>query len=369
MPFTADKPIRVGVIGASGAGWGRLAHLPALATIPGMTATAVGTTRMETARAAAEEFGVPLAFDHPDELIGSDQVDLVIVAVRVEHHRDLLGRVLRSGKPVYSEWPSGRNLAETRELRDAFAAAGQYAVPGLQARSTPTVRYLRDLIQDGAIGRPLSTTLLGQGTPWGDVVDERNIYVQDDSLGGTMLTIPFGHTLDGLCSVLGQITSIAAKTAVQRETVRVAGTDRTIRKTTPDQLLLSAELEGGVMFSAHYRGGSPGATALRWEINGTEGAILVTAPNGNLQLSGLTVHGQLRGEDAPHAITVPASYVRADATLSVPAASVAETLLLVEEDLRTGTRRAPTFDDAVRRKESFDALRRAADTGITQQLT
>ena len=218
-------PIRVGLIGASTTGWGRLAHLPAVATIPGLEVTAASTTRLESAQQTAAEFGVSEAYDNPDELIASDAVDIVIVAVRVEHHFELLQKVAHAGKPVYSEWPSGSNLQQTRALRDAFRSRGIPAFTGLQARSAPAVRYLRDLVQDGYVGQVLSTTLVGAAAPWGDVVDSRNAYLQDDSLGGTMLTIPFGHTIDAACQVLGEFDSLAAMTAIQRPVVRLEGTD------------------------------------------------------------------------------------------------------------------------------------------------
>ncbi|MDR5699106.1 Gfo/Idh/MocA family protein [Agromyces aerolatus] len=367
IAFEPDRPIRVGIIGASADGWGRLAHLPAIATIPGLEVTAVSTTRMASARATADEFGVPEAYDTPDALIGSQSVDLVIVAVRVEHHFELLSKIAEAGKPVYSEWPSGSNLEQTRRLRDAFASAGVTAVTGLQARSTPGLRYLRDLVDDGYVGRVLSTTLLGAGAPWGEVVAARNAYLQDDALGGTMETIPFGHSIDGICHVLGEFASISAMSAIQRPTVRVEGTDETVAKTTPDQLLVAGRLETGVMLSAHYRGGPTAGTTFHWEINGTDGALVVTAQT-SLQLSPLTIRGATAGEDRLRELEIPASYVHTDPSLSYPAATVAEALLVLEHDLRHGTRLAPTFDDAVARKEQLAALRRAADTGITQHL-
>ncbi|WP_166875158.1 Gfo/Idh/MocA family protein [Salinibacterium sp. ZJ450] len=365
--FVHDRPARVGLIGASATGWGRLAHLPAIASIPGLQLTAVSTTRQESARATADEFGVPEAYDSPDALIASDAVDLVVVAVRVEHHHELLHKIARAGKPVYSEWPSGSNLQQTVQLRDAFASAGVPAMTGLQARSTPGMRYIRDLVQGGYVGRVLSTTLVGAAVPWGDVVAPGNAYLQDDALGGTMMTIPFGHSIDGICSVLGEVTSISAMTAIQRPVVRLEGTDNTVQKTTPDQLLISGQLADGVMISAHYRGGRTAGTSLRWEINGTDGTIVVTAQT-SLQLSPLKIRGATAGESTLHELEIPASYVRADPSLPYVAATVAEALLVVESDLRHGTRFAPTFDDAVTRKVMLDALRRAADTGITQHL-
>lgn len=346
-----------------------MAHLPALAALPGLEVTAVSTTRMESAQATAEEFGIPEAYDNPDDLIGSESVDLVIIAVRVQHHYALLQKTLRAGKPVYSEWPSGSTLEHTRELRDGFADAGVYAATGLQARSRPAIRYIRDLIRDGYVGRVLSSTLVGDGTPWGNVVDRRNAYLQDDTLGGTMITIPFGHTIDAVCSVLGEVDSLTAMTGIQQPVVRIKGTDETVEKTTPDQLLLAGRLVDGSMLSAHYRGGKTAGTTLRWEINGTDGTLVVTAPNGNIQLSPLTIQGATAEETTLEELDIPAEYVHTDVSLSAPAATVAETLLLVEHDLRNGTRLAPTFDDAVKRKEMLAAVRSAAERGAHQQVT
>jgi predicted dehydrogenase len=329
----------------------------------------VSTTRLESAQQTAAEFALSEAYDNPDELIASDAVDIVIVAVRVEHHLELLQKVAQAGKPVYSEWPSGSNLQQTRALRDAFGSRGIPAFTGLQARSAPGVRYLRDLVQDGYVGQVLSATLIGAAAPWGDVVDSRNAYLQDDSLGGTMMTIPFGHTIDAACQVLGEFDSLAAMTAIRRPVVRLEGTRKTVTKTTPDQLLISGRLSSGAMVSAHYLGGRTAGDALFWQIDGTEGTLVVTAPKSSLQLSPLTIRGATTGSVTLQRLDIPRSYVRADPSLPHPAATVAEALLAMEQDLRHGTQLAPTFDDAVARKEMLDALRRAADTGITQRFS
>jgi predicted dehydrogenase len=60
-------PVRIGVIGATPArGWGTAAHLPALQALEEFEVTAVSTTRLSTARATAEVFGIPLAFADDD---------------------------------------------------------------------------------------------------------------------------------------------------------------------------------------------------------------------------------------------------------------------------------------------------------------
>jgi Oxidoreductase family, NAD-binding Rossmann fold len=75
------RPIRIGVIGATPAGgWGTAAHLPARQALEEFEVTAVATPRLTTARAAAEVFGVPLAFAD-DELVSSPDVDAVAMTV------------------------------------------------------------------------------------------------------------------------------------------------------------------------------------------------------------------------------------------------------------------------------------------------
>jgi predicted dehydrogenase len=38
-------------------------------------------------------------------------VNLVVVAVKVIHHREIISAALSAGKTVYSEWPLGVSLA------------------------------------------------------------------------------------------------------------------------------------------------------------------------------------------------------------------------------------------------------------------
>ena len=106
-------PLRVGVVGATLArGWATAAHLPALTALPEFTVTAVPTTKAETARATAEAFGVPLAFEDDARLIASPEVDVVAVTVKVTGHDALVRAALAAGKHVFCEWPLGTDLPQ-----------------------------------------------------------------------------------------------------------------------------------------------------------------------------------------------------------------------------------------------------------------
>lgn len=94
--------IRVGIIGASpNRSWALQAHVSALASLPQYTVQAVSTSRQESARAAGVKFNAPLAFDDHEQLVAYPEVDLVVVSVKVPHHRQLVLAALEAGKAVF----------------------------------------------------------------------------------------------------------------------------------------------------------------------------------------------------------------------------------------------------------------------------
>lgn len=134
------KPIGVGVIGASPGpdSWAANSHIPALRALRGFELRAVATSRRASADAAAQAYGVE-GFDDARMLIDHSGVDLVVVAVKVTQHYDLVKQALAAGKMVYSEWPLGTTLAEARTLAELAEAAGVRTVIGLQSRFAPAV--------------------------------------------------------------------------------------------------------------------------------------------------------------------------------------------------------------------------------------
>ncbi|QYN19068.1 Gfo/Idh/MocA family protein [Amycolatopsis sp. DSM 110486] len=105
MTVERDKTIGVGIVGGSTGGWAALGHVPALRALPGYDLRAVSTSRQESAEAAAKEFGADAAYDNHANLIADPAVDLVVVAVKIAHHREIISAALSAGKTVYSEWP------------------------------------------------------------------------------------------------------------------------------------------------------------------------------------------------------------------------------------------------------------------------
>src|SRR3954451_10184360 len=253
MDKSRPKRIRVGIIGANpDRGWAAQAHIPALRSLSDdFEITSLSTSRRESADAAGELFGVPLAFDNHQELVNSPAVDVVAVTVRVPYHLELATAALEAGKAVYCEWPLGNGLREAETLAALAAKQGVLAVAGLQARSAPPVAYVRDLIAQGYVGEVLSTTLIGSGMGWGPAVEAYNVYLNDKANGATMLSIALGHTADALCHCLGEARELTATMTARRTTFEIAGTGERRPMAADDQVSVTGLLEGGAAVTIH----------------------------------------------------------------------------------------------------------------------
>jgi predicted dehydrogenase len=345
------NPIGVGVIGASPGpdSWAANSHIPALRALRGFELRAVATSRRASADAAAQAYGVE-GFDDARMLIDHPGVDLVVVAVKVTQHYDLVKQALAAGKMVYSEWPLGTTLAEARTLAELAEATGVRTVIGLQSRFAPAVLRMHDLVDEGYLGRILATTLIGSGVAWGATTDRAHAYMFDAANGATTLTVSTGHALDALTYVLGDITSVTATLGIGRGVVQIADEGAVVPVTAPDQIAVTAGLRSGAIASIFYRGGLSRAGDLRWEINGTSGDLLLTSlvANGNIQATELTLAGASTPETTLSHLELPRPAGPELAAIPVgPARNVAALYAAFAKDLAEDTRTVPDFAHAL----------------------
>lgn len=354
------SPIRVGVIGANpDQSWASKSHLPALQALPEFDLVGVSTTSAETAKASAERFGARLAFDNARALIEHPDIDLVTVAVKAPLHHDLAVAAARAGKHVYCEWPMGATLEQSEAMAAAVRASGVRGVTGLQGRASPWVNAIRDIVQSGKLGRILSTSVIASGAMMGAVVAPRSVYTLDRHNGATMLNISFGHLLDSVLYCLGEPSEISSLLATQRPEVRVGETDQMAPMTASDQIVVAGRLSSGAITSFHMRGGMSRATNLIWEINGTEGDLVVTAAMPFVHFGPLKIEYATGG----HALTeldVTASLPAIPQELAgTPAFNPACLYRAFAEDLRNGTTISPSFDDGLARRRLLDLIHRS----------
>jgi predicted dehydrogenase len=356
--------IGVGIVGVEpGRSWSAIAHVPALRALDQFDLVAVSTRRAESAAAAARALGVPRWYDNAFALVSDPEVDLVTVAVKVPHHRELVAAALAAGKMVYCEWPLGKGLDEAMAMAEDARRAKVRTAIGLQGRFSSAIRHVRDLVRDGYAGEVLSTTFIGSGHAWGAVAPQSNAYLADKASGATVLTIPFGHAIDALCYCLGEFETISATMTIRHRTVTLMETGERLPVTSEDQVIVGGVLKGGAAAAIHFRGGKSRGTNLLWEINGTDGDLQVTSSGGSLQMAELKVHGGRGDEKRVQIIERPASYRSQIPDLTGPPLNVAATYAQFAADLANGTRLCPDFDAAVARHRLLDSIEKVAHAG------
>lgn len=357
--ISPNERLGVGIVGLSAErGWGAIAHLPALRALDGFEVRGLSASTAESARRSADAHGIAFATADPAELAGRSDIDLIVIAVAVPQHDQLVRATVEAGKLLFCEWPLARTTAEAAGMAALAGGALPASAVGLQARSTPEVRHARDLVEEGALGHILSVTLVGAATNWGDTTLAP--YLVDYDAGATLIRIPFAHTLDGVQSIVGDLGDVVAKAAIVQPNATLEGTGAPVTKTAHDQIVVGGTLPGGGVLAAHYRGGQF-STNFLLEINGTRGDLTFTGPSGHLQFGEATLHRASPGQ-APIPVQVPAQYRDAipPQLRSGGPASVAHAYVQWRADLHDGGSRVPDFAAAVRLHEQLDTIERAA---------
>jgi len=363
--------LRVGIVGATPArGWGTLAHLPALAALPEFAVTAVATTRPETARATADEWGVPLAFDDDRALIDSPDVDVVAVTVKVTEHDALVRAALAAGKHVFCEWPLGTDLAQATALAHLAAGTGRQHVVGLQGYYSPGARYVAELVGEGYIGRLLAVSAVAVGRQGGGRIQAASAYAADRAAGASVLSITTAHLLATLGQAVGMPRAVLSLVAARHSTATVIETGETIGVTAPDQVVLAGELDGGAPLSVAVQGGAAPGAHFEVRIVGSAGTLLIRPDE-----SGASIHvadwtiAALRGNGPAEDLPVPARISPLSAGVPAgPPRNVALVYLELAAAIGEDRPAEPGFATAVRYHQLVDAVERAADTGVRQEL-
>src|SRR5258708_4207320 len=128
-----------------------------------------------------------------------------------------------------------------------------------------------------------------------------------------------------------------------------------------DQGLVSGILSGGAPVSIHYRGGmARDGVGFFWEINGTAGDIRVSGPFGHTQFVSLSLKGARGDEKTFQPLEVPASY-RTGLPEDMAPGNVALIYGRIAQDLREGSRPAPSFVVAVGMHRVIASIERAAE--------
>jgi predicted dehydrogenase len=367
--MTSTSRLRVGLIGANGR-WGPRAHVPALQKLPETELYAVCTAHADTAQAAADKFGVKRAYSDVKAMNADAQVEAALVAVRVPAHYVLAKHALEAGKHVYCEWPLGANTKEAEELAALARKMKVHTMVGLQRRASPAYLHLRELVKDGYVGQVLSVNMALMGSGVLTRTSDRT-WQRDVTLGANTLTITFGHVIDALCMVVGELTEVSAVISTQVPQWFETDTKKYVDVTSPDNIMIQGRLEGGAIVNAYVGVHPYHGSGYRFEIYGKEGMLAMIGGGEAGQEAKRTIMGGHKDDQTLQPLPVPErlKWVPEEVRGLGPSYDVGQMWVKFAEAIRTGTRIEPDFDSAVRRHRMLDAIVRAAQTGQRQKVS
>src|SRR2546429_1928143 len=163
--MTADK-VRVAVVGAGR--WAQMAHIPGWQRDPRAEVVALADVDPAALAAAASEFGVPNVTSDYTELLADPDIDVIDVVTGNRPHFQISWDALMAGKHVLCEKPVHTDYRKTRQAAALAAERGLRTKLGFTFRYAPAIRYAKELIDSGYVGKPFIFNGFEQNSQWLD---------------------------------------------------------------------------------------------------------------------------------------------------------------------------------------------------------
>jgi len=197
--------------------------MPGFANARNCTVTALTRRDPERARASAQEYGIAHAFTSTAEMCTCPDVDVVFVATPdALHLADVLDAAAH-GKHILVEKPMAMNADEAKQMVEAAHAAGVLLGVAHVMRFEASVRWFRERVASGAIGKPV----LARAAFVAPLLNSARTWINDPTLatGGPLADVGV-HCFDTLKYVLNEnVHSVMAQAHYDRHwSVEASGT-------------------------------------------------------------------------------------------------------------------------------------------------
>jgi predicted dehydrogenase len=192
---------------------------------------------------------------------------------------------------------------------------------------------------------------------------------RDVTLGANTLTITFGHALDAMCMVVGELTEVSAIVGTQVPQWFETDTKKYVDVTSPDNIVVQGRLENGAIVNAYVGVHPYHGSGHRFEIYGRDGTVsMIGGGEGGEELRRKIMGGH-KDDKAAQELTAPERFKWVpEAVRNGPAYDVGQMWVKFAEAIRTGSNIEPDFDHAVRRHRMLDTIVRASQTGQRQKV-
>ncbi|MCY7413600.1 MAG: Gfo/Idh/MocA family oxidoreductase [Salinibacterium sp.] len=204
-------PLRVGVIGL---GIGAV-HVAAFSGIPGVEVIALAGKEPDRQHELGEQYGVANLFEHWEDLVALDDVDVVSIATPNLLHHPIALAALAAGKHVFCEKPLALDTAQAREMVDSAIAHDRVLEVAFNHRHRADVQFARSYIETEGIGRVYHSRASWKRRSG---IPGLHSWFTNPAMAGGGALIDLGpHVLDSLLFLLGEPRVVAVSAVTHGE--------------------------------------------------------------------------------------------------------------------------------------------------------
>ncbi|WP_369045864.1 Gfo/Idh/MocA family protein [Sinomonas sp. P10A9] len=217
MTATSRTVVRIGIIGAGMAGQAhafgyRNAMMATDLADVDVVPHTIADPNLALAETVAHRYGFAHATADIDALLADPEVDAISVALPNHLHKDVLPRVIASGKHLFAEKPIGRTPAEAEHLAELAEGSAAVTGVGFSFRRLPGLAAVAQAVRAGAIGEIHTVRAWYNADYAADPAGALSWrYSQELSGGGALLDIG-AHAIDAAQFVAGQVTRVLSST-------------------------------------------------------------------------------------------------------------------------------------------------------------
>lgn len=238
--------VSVGMVGTSW--WADSMHLPALDSHPNVKITAICGRNRDNAQKMANTWNIPNIYTDYNEMIDKADLDAIVVSTPNDTHYPITMKALEKGLHVLCEKPIALTYPQAQEMAKLADKKGVKHLVPFTYSFMPTARYLKQLIDEGYLGKPYHLNLRYYT---GYARGSEYMWRLDNKVAGSGIVGDLGsHFLYIAEWLYGDITALTCRLGHH---VERASTDRDGNPydVGDDSCMLTLEFANGAMGSIH----------------------------------------------------------------------------------------------------------------------
>lgn len=332
----------------------------------------VCTRSQEKSDAVCDKYGFSLGVTDESILINSPDIDIIDICTPNCCHADTLRAAIAAGKAIYCEKPICTTYSDAAEIAELARKKGISASMVFNNRHYPIVMRAKEIIDSGAIGKPVSFHTSFLHASCTDPEKPAGWKQDRDICGGGVLFDLGSHVIDMLTYLCGEVADVYGRSQILYPIRR--GRDGNEWKTNADEAFfmictMSSGAVGTIDISKLTVGTNDDFT---FELYGTDGAIKFNMmdPEWLYYYDARIPENKFGGDRGWKAIECIGRYPAPGGTFPNGRSPVGwlrghiESMYNFLYRLDRGTEQSPSLDDGVYVQKILEAAYRSDETGM-----